>query len=86
MIKIKEIQSDLTGYYISMRDNINNLFGVFDATNCRLNRKTKKYNYEMMPSNRTDKWIKDHSFTFKEAMAILEKKEKEYNNKTVKVL
>ena len=60
--------------YIEERDSEKNLWGVFDKFGNRLNRKGMA-EHEPLPSSRTDEWIKEHSFTFQEAIIELQKME-----------
>ena len=74
-IRITRIESNDGEYFIELKDKNKNLWGVMDFGN-RMNR-NGKWDYEPLPSSRTDKWIKDHSFTFKEAKEKLKKIEEE---------
>jgi len=45
-------------------------WGIFNIMTLRLSKKGT-FDFEPIPSSRTDEWIKEHSFSFKNAKSIL---------------
>jgi hypothetical protein len=49
-------------------------WAVYDDNGNRLNKTTGNFDHEMLPSNRTDEWIKRHTFLhLKEALECYQK-------------
>lgn len=74
-MRVTEIISDNKEYRMCLRDlrrGVEQCWGIFNIIGWRLSRKMK-WDYEPLPSSRTDAWIKSHSFTEDEAKKILEK-------------
>lgn len=72
-MKITRVETDNGEYFIELRDIKKNLFGVFDMAKRRKHRNNDEWDREPLPSNRTDEWIQNHSFTFEEAILELQK-------------
>ena len=70
-MKPTRIETDDGQYYIELRDITNYLFGVFDKSGRRKQRNLNSWDYEPQPSSRTNEWIEQHLFTFKEAKKVL---------------
>ena len=71
-MRITKMSSDTDCFtYIELRDREKDLWAVMASGN-RLS-KDLQWDYEPLPSSRTQEWIDNHSFTFPEARELLER-------------
>jgi hypothetical protein len=73
-MRIGEYISDNGNLRIVLKDDIKNLWAIMDCGGLRMSR-TFNWSIEPIPSNRTEEYIKEHSFSLKEAKEILRKKD-----------
>lgn len=79
---MKSTRYEYKGFVIDLRNPKQDLWAIVDG-GLRINRKTKVWEYEPLPSSRTDEWIADHCFTLTEAQDFIDKNMKGENEDAV---
>jgi hypothetical protein len=78
MYELKPVTYEYRGYKIDLRNPRQGLFGVIEG-GMRLSKKTLEFDYEPLPSSRTDEWIAEHCFTLDEAKDAIDRLEGDYD-------
>ena len=68
---MKATRYEYKGFLIDLRNPKDGLWAILDG-GLRMNKKTKEWDYEPLPSSRTDEWIADHCFTLQEAQILID--------------